>query len=209
MTDQLDEIWAIQEAEFAIETEAADAADVGEVVERLRSLHRSERRRLLVLNIQEILPSLALFAGFGLVGLAVSDGAPFLLAAFLCLGVGLVLAFASIGQLRVEGRFDDSIRGQLERRRSLLRFRERLHHRVLWWYLLPCALALLAVVSAVGGVVDNPAGLVTVVLAAGLGWWLYRANRRVAEEHFRPRADRIDAMLADLDRGGPHLDAGS
>lgn len=199
LNPELNDLWNRQESIMTI-------AEPTTLTNALRTAYRAEQRTLIWLNVQEITPSIVLAAMFAFAGIQIGSGGwAFFLAALLGLGVGTFLLITSLRQHRVETSFDTTMRGEIERALSQAQHRAWLYRNVFWWYLLPLLVAMGLILSVIrfdAGV--TPGDLAFVVLVGGLGWYLFRANRRIASETYQPQVDRYHAMLQDLDRTDPN-----
>jgi hypothetical protein len=197
------------------------AIDNDKVIQVVRDEHRREERRLVWLNIQEVVPAMLLFFIFGWCGLFMETGTwAFLTAALLCLGVGLFLVASTIRQRVRASAFGDSVKEQLRRAVAQVTHREWLYRNILWWYLLPLVLGWAALLFRIlfGLVYEYQKGLMdelpTYVLVSGLVFvivyiaacfaffaWAYRANRRIAVKRYGPRREQLEEMLHEIDSG--------
>lgn len=74
------------------------------------------------------------------------------------------------------------------------------YHNVLWWYLLPITAGLEAIVyqtMLADGI--SLGDTIYVIGVAVLSSLIYRANRRIARCEYRPRVQRLEAMLRHFD----------
>lgn len=195
MDDAIARAWADQEETGGPPILSSDPTVLADSVARS---HRKDQRLLLWLNAQEVLPSVAMAV---LVGLRASDSAhplATLFAAAIVLAVGCFLAISSIRHHRADRRWGTSVREQLARRLAQVDHRARLFRNVAWWYLLPCAAAMVLLRYGAGGEV-GAGDLIATVLAAGLLTVLYWFNRRVGRTRYEPEAQQLKALLVDFD----------
>ena len=188
--EEIIDIWQCQDDPVLV-------IDEERFVGALRNAHRREERKILWLNFQEVVPAVFLFVFFGGCGLLMESGAwAFFTGAFLCLGVGLFLLGSTIQQRVSESVFGDEIKDQLHRALSQVTHREWLYRNILWWYLLPGVFGWGAIVYEFGLKKGPSTFLIVYILIAFVFFaWVYWANRRIARNHYRPRRERLEAML--------------
>lgn len=192
--EKITDIWNAQEQPPVVTKET-------DLLNRLRKDHRQLERRLLWVNFQEVPLCVLLFLFFGGVGLVDSTSRwSCWVAAVLCLEVGVFLVVSTIRQKRKEAVFGNSVKDQLNRALSQARHREWLYRNNLWWYVSPIAIGVAAIfyqkMLADGSLL---AGAICGVVVAVLYFFIYRMNRRIARREYRPRVQRLEAMLRHLD----------
>jgi len=190
-TNRIDEVWGNQQHADPV-APAALAADVAEA-------YRRDQRRLLWLNIQEIVPAIAV-AVF-LILSAPSAQRPFALylAAAISLGVGAYLALTSLRQRRRDAGWGDSVRGQIERRLAQAEHRAKLYGSIAWWYLAPFVVAIILIRYGVGSPSNGPSNTVYFAGLAALTCVIYAVNRWYGRTRFEPEVIRLREILDDFD----------
>lgn len=172
--------------------------DPATLADSVAHAHRQDQRRLLWLNVQEVVPAVALTAWFGAAAAGSARPLATLAAGALVAGVGGFLAVNSLRHRRADQGWGASVRDQLARRLDQVRHRAHLYRTVAWWYLAPLAAALALARYGAGGSLDTGDGLY-LVSAVGLFALIYLLNRRVGLTRYQPEVDRLQALLADLD----------
>lgn len=200
--DDLCDIWNTQQEQSLV-------IDEEKVLQTARAAHRREEWRIIWLNFQEGIPALGMFVFLGWSGLQRKTGAwAFLIAAILCLGVGLFLLVSTIRQRRQEASFGDSLKDQLAKSLAQVKHRQRLFQTVFWWYLLPLVVAWGLIATVLVYEMRSELELSPllifyfsgyVVMCFVLFWAIYRMNRDAAEKQFTPARERLEEMLAEFD----------
>lgn len=172
-----------------------------EFASSIAEAHRKDTRRLLWLNVQEVVPALAIGAIFGLQAANAARPWAAVVAAAIVVGVGVFLAVSSVRHQRAAHRWSASVRDQLARRLEQVRHRARLYRMVIWWYLLPIAVAIVLYRFGRDGELRLERGDVIyygvcVVFFAGL----YRMNRQLGRKRYEPEVTRLEALLVEFDR---------
>ncbi|MEM7095137.1 MAG: hypothetical protein AAF567_19215 [Actinomycetota bacterium] len=172
-----------------------------ELAASVADAHRKDQRRLLWLNVQEVIPAFGLAALLG----AWSIGAPapwaVLTASGISLGVGGYLLTSSIRHHRIDQRFGGSMRAQLVQRLEQVRHRAALYRSVAWWYLAPIAFAIVLLRYGTAGELRlKGPDLAYYAFVAVFGAGLYVVNRRVGRKHYEPEVERLSGLLAEIDR---------
>lgn len=179
------------------------SADLATLADTIDQAHRNDQRRLLWLNVQEVLPSLVGAYIFGSAIPRAERPVAVGLAAAVALAVGGFLAVSSIRHHRADRRWDSSVRDQLARRLSQVRHRSWLYRRVAYWYLLPCAAGIVLFRYGIGGQfrAGNEVlyGGIGVALFAGL----YLINRWIGRTRYDSEVERLESLLADMDGAAP------
>lgn len=189
----LDALWAAQD-------ETVRIADEAELINSLRATHRRENKILGWLNIQEVVPALALAVFYLWLASDVDSRQWSLLAAAACaLALGAFLVLSTVQQRVAERAFSTSMRGELQRSLSQAHHRAWLYRNIGWWYLAPIAIGLgLARYGVIGGRLEIGDVVFGPLFAAGLVglWWF---NRRIGRNRYEPEVDRYRGLLAELD----------
>lgn len=178
------------------------------IVSMLRTLHRGDERKIVWLNFQEGIPSVALFVFFCWISSVFPFGKwAFHLAAVLCLGVGLFLVTSTIRQRKRESQFGDSVKEQVKKSLSQIKHREWLYQNILWWYLLPLVLgwgaALVVITIEIGEIATFAvfALLALYVIACFVFFGMvYRLNQRVGQR-YTARRKHLEEILETFDSG--------
>jgi len=190
--DDLQALWNDQPDNLSI-------SNMKELTMSLQQDHHKEQRRLLFLNMQEVIPAVGLFLWCGWKGLQADTRAwAWFVAALVTLGVALFLVASSLRQRQLEQAFDATTRGELERSLSQVKHRAQLYRSVGWWYLLPCAFAIVLILFAEG--VDFAATGVLVYLAVAVAFFavLYYLNRKIGREKYEPKVAHFTDLIAQL-----------
>lgn len=175
-------------------------SDLAALVDSVAEAHRKDQRRLFWVNVREFVPSLVVA---GALGFSVSGSArplATLVAAALVLAVGCFLVVSSIRHQRADRRWGISVRDQLARRLAQVNHRAWLYRNVAWWYLLPIAVAIVLFQYGIGGDVRTGEGLAFFGFCIGLFAVLYRMNRKIGRTRYEPEVERLESLLAELDR---------
>ncbi len=193
-TDPLHDVWAQQDmtAKIALPMDPAALAD------QTAQAHKNDQRRLLWVNVREVVPSLMIAAVY----LALANESTYpralMLAAVIPLFVAGFLVTSSLLHRRADQRWGQSVREQLDRRLAQLNHRVWMYQKSAWWYFLPLALSFGLVIYGLGG------GWVQ--LALWLGGYLvfsvvlhHRARSR-AHTRYEVEAERLQRLLNEFDR---------
>ena len=191
--DPLDELWRSQPT--------PPLAISDELLRALCTVHRRDNRRLLWLNFQEVIPALVMTVIFGASAWSAQSGRwAFATGAAACLGVAGFLSATSLRQRAREARFGNTVRDQLARALSQARHREWLYLQIFWWYLLPIVLGWAAILYVSALRAGTSLSLwIYIGLCLAFFAWVYRANRRIAVNQFRPRRLELERLLQSLD----------
>jgi hypothetical protein len=196
-TDPLVAAWASQSDDVAPPLLTSDPTTIADSAAKA---HRKDQRRLLWLNVREVL-GCAVAAGF-FVSFAFDSARPFavLATAAVILGVGCYLAINSLRHHRADRRWGTSVRDQVARRLAQVDHRASLYRSIGWWYLLPFAVAFALFRYSFEEPFTSEdliaLGVISVLLAGA--YWL---NRWIGRTKYEPEVRRLELLLADFDEG--------
>lgn len=173
--------------------------DPASLVDSVADAHRRDQRRLLWLNVREVVPSLFVAGVFGALAPRSVRPPAALAAALLALGVGCFLAVSSLRHHRADNRWGSSVRDQLARRLAQLEHRAWLYRYVAWWYFLPLGVAIALFWYAAGGG-TSPGELAVWGLFAAVLAVLYVRTRRHGRSRYESEAERLRSVLAEFDQ---------
>ncbi|MGH1488296.1 MAG: hypothetical protein ACRBK7_02700 [Acidimicrobiales bacterium] len=174
--------------------------EVAELADSLAVAHRKDQRRLVWLNIREVVPSFLLAGFFGAIAPSVENPWAAAVSAVICFLVGAFLLVSSIRHHRADNRWGDSVREQLERRVAQLHHRAWMYANVAWWYFLPLGLSNLIVLFSFGGSVTGQFEQIYVAGGVILYVAMYRKSRKVGRERYEVEAERLELLLAEMDQ---------
>lgn len=173
--------------------------DLKELTMNLQEVHRQEQRRLLWLNVQEIVPAIGMFLWFSWQGMqATTRPWAWFAAAATAFGVAAYLGATSLRQHKRELAFPNTTRGELERALSQMAHRANLYRTVTWWYLIPCALGITFVLIAAEVPANAPLTLGYAVFAIAFLAGLYRWNRKIGREKYEPKVAQLSQLISQL-----------
>lgn len=191
-------------AAWADQGEADDIAflstDPAALADSVAEAHRKDQRRLLWLNVREVVPSLVLTGVFGSLVFDSEHPAALLAAALLCLAVACFLVGSSIRHHRADGRWGTSVRDQLARRIAQLNHRAWMYRNLAWWYFLPLGLAVALVLYGLGGRLGGGPETVYAVVFGLSGVFMYRKSRAHGRARYESEIERLEPLLAEFDR---------
>lgn len=184
--DPIAQAWAAQDATISPDALDLDSAAFAESID---DAHRREQRRLVWLNVREVLPAFFSAAVFAVIAPTMQRPTAVFLAAGLYLFIGLYMLSNSIRHHRADQLWGGSIRDQLERRLNQLHHRVQLYRTSPAWYFFPgvAGMALVLLGAGVdevnGSEVLFAAGFVVATIAVtGFGYLKAKKERRVYEE---------------------------
>ncbi len=191
--DSLETAWANQQANLS---PTVSPTGLGRSI---AEAHTKEQRRLIWLNIREVIPALFSAAVFAILAPSVERPTAMFAASSLFLFLGLYMAASSIRHHRADGQWGGSVREQMERRLDQLHHRARLYQTTPAWYFLPSIVAMLLVFYAFGVEEAGTSGVVFgALLIVSVGFSLYKARKegRVYEHEI----ERLTPILNDFDQ---------
>jgi hypothetical protein len=174
------------------------------LLKEVRRNHRYFEAMLLRRDLVEV-GAAAMVAGFfGYIGYHGQDWTLFL-AAVLCLAVGLFLLADRRLQRRRRPKTDDSLQSAIEA--SLLQVNHQiwLLRNILWWYILPAAVAWAIVAVRIAWKFSEFATpfiwfgqVVYALLSLYLFYGIYRLNQNGVKRELIPRREELETLLASL-----------
>lgn len=185
------------------DTSAAEvlAGDPDSITASIAEAHRRDQRRLAWLNVRESAAGLFVAVVFGLSAASAMVPWAVLAAAALVVAVIGFFAASSIRHQLADRQWDGSMRSQIDRRLDQVRHRARLYRTVVWWYLTPIAVAIVLYRYGVAGDLRLGTGdLIYYAICVVMFVGLYLMNRRVGRLEYEPEIERLETLLADLER---------
>lgn len=193
--DPLAGAWSTQD----VGNEVAELLPVSAAfINDLDKAHRKDQRRLIRLNVQEIIPCLALAGLFVWNGPTSVRPVATFAAAVPVLALAVFMVVTSTRHHREDQAWGASVRDQLSRRLAQLEHRSGMYRTLAWWYSTPIAvsIALLWV-----GAAEDPGVVDGFVL---LGWTLatygfvYAVNRR-PNRKYKSEIEQLAPLLDEFD----------
>ena len=171
--------------------------DTETLTESVVEAHAKDRRRLIRLSIQELLPGVFIAGVFVSVANEAERPAAILVAALLVLAAVGFLVASTIIQERNDRRWSSSVRDQLARRVDQVEHFAWMYRNIAWWYLLPLFVAVLLGRYGIGGGLQafDPLLFVGAVALNGLLYWW---NRRIGHRKYQSEVERLRPLLEDF-----------
>ena len=173
--------------------------DAENLTESVVEAYTKDRRRLVRLSIQELLPGILVAGVFvSFANEAERPVANFVAAALVLTAVGFLVA-STIIQERNDRRWGSSVRDQLTRRVDQVEHFAWMYRNILWWYILPITVAILLVRYGVGGelqLFDAIYFPLVFGFVAAMYWW----NRRLGRKRYESEVARLRPLLDDFDK---------
>ncbi len=170
------------------------------LADSIASAHRKDQRRLLWLNIREVVPSLILTGLFASLAPDSTHPVATFGAALMALVVGCFLAGSSIHHYRADRRWGTSVRDQLARRLAQLNHRVWMYQKSAWWYFLPLAVSCFLFLYGLGGEIGGTFETIYSLGFALFVWVAYRRARSHSRTRYESEIERLEPLLAEFDR---------
>lgn len=128
------------------------------------------------------------------------------MAPLLTIAAGYLFAssFRLVGRLRQktrEKKFDDSIRGNLDKLVANADYQIRLHRKYIWWYILPVFPGFLFLAMSHWSSGPEAFWFMTITVSF-LFWFINWGNNRTVRTVLVPQKEELESLLAGLENGG-------
>lgn len=167
-------------------------------IDDLDKAHRKDQRRLVRLNVQEIIPCLALAALFIWNGPTSVRPVATFAAAIPVLALAVFMVVTSLRHHRDDQAWGASVRDQLARRLAQLEHRSGMYRTLAWWYSTPIAVSVALLWL---GTFESPGtadGLSLVGWISAIYGFVYVANRR-PNRQYTSEIEQLAPLLAEFD----------
>ncbi len=195
--ETLQQAWQSQDAGAKI-TFNADL-----LLQEIRRNQQHFQAKIFWRDVREVGVAFLLTLYFSYHGLRHNDWTDYLVG-FACLGVGTFMVADRLRQRRKMPVANDPLKACAES--SLLQVKHQiwLLKNILWWYLLPLAVAL-AIGFSYSTWHAQPSGaaamlswMICMLVLALVYWWIYRLNQFAVRKSLEPRRQELETLLASL-----------
>ena len=201
--DRLQEAWQSQKNELGV------GVDTERLLVQVRERHRKFVRAVFWRDVREVDACVVSAAFFSWCATREFGGWLFYVAAALTLSVGLFFIGDRYLQRRKQRAFGDTVKDGIARALHQVNHQIWLLENVLWWYLLPGAIAITLILTHVVVVLSTqrPVPLARAVITVGSTvclcvatlCFVYFLNRRAVRKELLPRREQL-AQLTDIAR---------
>jgi hypothetical protein len=196
--EDLQNTWRSQDAGATV------TINVDVLLKEVRRNERQLRATIFWRDVREVGAALALAAYFAYQSLHHHQWAEWVVAAA-CLWVGAFMGADRLIQRRKQPAISDSLKTCVETSLHQVNHQIWLLKNVLWWYLLPPAMALGVLISYWGwqardsGVTALVVWVISALVIGLVYWGIYRLNQSAVRKHLEPRREELETLLVNLE----------